>query len=148
MVSVDLMPDGRLVRERDGVAETLVPRADLTRIDQTTEVKIAAQEVEDEAQARAVAVAYARRVRRRTGLTQAEFAARIGVPIDTVGNWEQDKRTPPARPGHYCACSTGRRKRRWPRLSERADERRRVPVGLSTGQYRWSDNCVAPQFRV
>jgi putative transcriptional regulator len=43
--------------------------------------------------------AYARRVRAATQLTQAEFAARLGVPIDTVRNWEQGKRAPrgPAR---------------------------------------------------
>ena len=42
---------------------------------------------------------YARRVRSQTRLTQAEFAARIGVPIETVRNWEQGKRHPrgPAR---------------------------------------------------
>jgi putative transcriptional regulator len=45
------------------------------------------------------AAAYARGVRARTKLTQAEFAARIGVPIETVRNWEQGKRSPrgPAR---------------------------------------------------
>ena len=38
-------------------------------------------------------------VRARTKLTQAEFAARIGVPVETVRNWEQGKRSPrgPAR---------------------------------------------------
>jgi putative transcriptional regulator len=38
-------------------------------------------------------------VRLRTGLTQAAFAGRIGVPLDTVRNWEQGKRSPagPAR---------------------------------------------------
>ncbi len=43
--------------------------------------------------------AYARGVRARTKLTQAEFSARIGVPIETVRNWEQGKRSPrgPAR---------------------------------------------------
>jgi len=43
--------------------------------------------------------AYARGVRAQTKLTQAEFAARIGVPIETVRNWEQGKRSPrgPAR---------------------------------------------------
>ena len=43
--------------------------------------------------------AYAKGVRARTKLTQAEFAARIGVPIETVRNWEQGKRSPrgPAR---------------------------------------------------
>ena len=35
----------------------------------------------------------------QTKLTQAEFATRIGVPIETVRNWEQGKRSPrgPAR---------------------------------------------------
>ena len=43
--------------------------------------------------------AYARGVRARTKLTQAQFAARIGVPLETVRNWEQGKRSPrgPAR---------------------------------------------------
>jgi putative transcriptional regulator len=42
---------------------------------------------------------YARSIRARTKLTQAQFAARIGVPIETVRNWEQGKRSPrgPAR---------------------------------------------------
>jgi putative transcriptional regulator len=42
---------------------------------------------------------YARGIRARAKLTQAEFAARIGVPIETVRNWEQGKRSPrgPAR---------------------------------------------------
>ena len=42
---------------------------------------------------------YARSVRGRTGLTQTAFAARIGVPVETVRNWEQGKRSPrgPAR---------------------------------------------------
>lgn len=48
---------------------------------------------------RASDASYARRVRSQTRLTQAEFAARIGVPIETVRNWEQGKRSPrgPAR---------------------------------------------------
>jgi len=43
--------------------------------------------------------AYARGVRARTKLTQVQFASRIGVPIETVRNWEQGKRSPrgPAR---------------------------------------------------
>jgi len=46
-----------------------------------------------------VDAAYAKGVRARTRLTQVEFAARIGVPIETVRNWEQGKRSPrgPAR---------------------------------------------------
>lgn len=37
---------------------------------------------------------YARRVRKRLGLTQVEFARRIGVPHETIRNWEQGKRGP------------------------------------------------------
>jgi putative transcriptional regulator len=42
---------------------------------------------------------YSRMLRGRMKLTQAEFASRIGVPIETVRNWEQGKRSPrgPAR---------------------------------------------------
>ena len=50
-------------------------------------------------QVRDTDAAYAKGVRARTRLTQAQFAARIGVPIETVRNWEQGKRSPrgPAR---------------------------------------------------
>jgi putative transcriptional regulator len=42
---------------------------------------------------------FVREVRARYGLTQTEFAAQIEVPVETVRNWEQGKRTPrgPAR---------------------------------------------------
>ena len=38
-------------------------------------------------------------MRRRTGLTQAAFARRFGLPLGTLRNWEQGIRTPqgPAR---------------------------------------------------
>ncbi len=38
-------------------------------------------------------------IRKRTGLTQAAFANRIGVPVGTLRNWEQGHRSPtgPAR---------------------------------------------------
>jgi len=40
-----------------------------------------------------------RDLRRRACLTQMEFAARLGVPVETIRNWEQGKRAPrgPAR---------------------------------------------------
>jgi putative transcriptional regulator len=40
-----------------------------------------------------------RDLRRRARLTQQEFAARLGVPVETIRNWEQGKRMPrgPAR---------------------------------------------------
>ena len=36
--------------------------------------------------------AFVRQVRARCGLTQAAFAEKIEVPIETVRNWEQGKR--------------------------------------------------------
>lgn len=40
-----------------------------------------------------------RDLRLRARLTQIEFAARLGVPVETIRNWEQGKRMPrgPAR---------------------------------------------------
>ena len=69
-------------------------RIDFRRVDATTEADIQRQAAEDDAASALDAAAYTRRVRRRTGLTQAAFAARIGVPLDTVRNWEQGKRLP------------------------------------------------------
>lgn len=39
------------------------------------------------------------RIRKRTGLSQAVFSVRIGVPVATLRNWEQGRRSPegPAR---------------------------------------------------
>ena len=37
---------------------------------------------------------FVRRVRKRLGFTQHEFARRIDVPQDTIWNWEQGKRRP------------------------------------------------------
>jgi putative transcriptional regulator len=38
-------------------------------------------------------------IRNKTGLSQAAFALRIGVPVGTIRNWEQGRRAPqgPAR---------------------------------------------------
>jgi putative transcriptional regulator len=40
-----------------------------------------------------------RDLRRRAQLTQQQFAAKLGVPVETIRNWEQGKRAPrgPAR---------------------------------------------------
>jgi putative transcriptional regulator len=40
------------------------------------------------------AAKFARRVRKRLGLTQLEFSNRIDVSLDTIRNWEQGKRCP------------------------------------------------------
>lgn len=96
MLRVRLKADGRLVevlpdgRERDISPD---PRSIVAA------AREAARVAEARAGGRADDASYARQVRGRTGLTQAAFAARIGVPVETVRNWEQGKRSPrgPAR---------------------------------------------------
>jgi putative transcriptional regulator len=92
MLRVRLKADGRLVEilpdgsERDIATD---PRS----------IATAAHTAARAANGRADDATYARNVRSRTGLTQTAFAARIGVPVETVRNWEQGKRSPrgPAR---------------------------------------------------
>src|SRR5215207_8008109 len=88
MMRVRLKADGRIVE--------ILP--DGTERDLTGTATRAAGPGPNEA-GYAGAAAYARGVRAQTKLTQAEFASRIGVPIETVRNWEQGKRSPrgPAR---------------------------------------------------
>lgn len=69
-------------------------RIDTARVDATTDEEIATQQAADEAQALLDAAKFARRVRRRLGLSQAEFSERIDVPLNTIRNWEQGKRSP------------------------------------------------------
>jgi putative transcriptional regulator len=79
---------------RDGSERPLVPEVDWARVDATTEAEIAAQIAETTPRRCAMPPPYARRVRRKVGLSQVAFAQRIGVPVDTVRNWEQGKRAP------------------------------------------------------
>ena len=69
-------------------------RIDPAVVDATTEAEIAMQQREDDAEAMQDMARYARRVRRRLGLTQVELARRIDVPHETIRNWEQGKRCP------------------------------------------------------
>ena len=80
MQRLRLKADGRIVELRDGQEFPLIPTAP--------------------AEAAEVAASPAvRDLRRRARLTQLEFAARLGVPVETIRNWEQGKRMPrgPAR---------------------------------------------------
>jgi putative transcriptional regulator len=72
-----LKADGRIVELRDGQEFPLAPVA--------SPAETGTLEVRD--------------LRRRARLTQQEFAARLGVPVETIRNWEQGKRAPrgPAR---------------------------------------------------
>ena len=69
-------------------------RIDPGKMDATTEAKVAAQERENEAEAMQDMARYARRVRRRLGLSQTELAQRIDLPHETIRDWEQGKRWP------------------------------------------------------
>ena len=71
-----LKADGRIVELRDGQEFPLQPAMP----SETGRVEV-------------------RDLRRRAQLTQQEFATRLGVPVETIRNWEQGKRAPrgPAR---------------------------------------------------
>ena len=72
----------------------LLGRIDMARVDATTEKEIAAQLASDEAGAMQDAAKFARRVRKRLGLSQMEFSTRLNVSLETIRNWEQGKRSP------------------------------------------------------
>ena len=69
-------------------------RFDAERVDTTTEEQIHAQMVADDHEAMLDAAKFARRVRKRLGLSQAELSLRIEVSIETIRNWEQGRRSP------------------------------------------------------
>jgi putative transcriptional regulator len=79
-----LKADGRIVELRDGQEFPLAP---------------VALAVSDEAPTEPASSLAVRDLRRRARLTQVEFASRLGVPVETIRNWEQGKRLPrgPAR---------------------------------------------------
>jgi len=79
MQRLRLKADGRIVELRDGQEFPLAPETVGAPAESGT------PEVRD--------------LRRRAQLTQQEFAARLGVPVETIRNWEQGKRAPrgPAR---------------------------------------------------
>lgn len=82
MQRLRLKADGRIVELRDGQEFPLAPPA------------AAPAPVET-----ALSTPAVRDLRLRARLTQMEFAARLGVPVETIRNWEQGKRMPrgPAR---------------------------------------------------
>jgi putative transcriptional regulator len=87
MQRLRLKADGRIVELRDGQEFPLAPA-----------MPVAAPATTPVAPATMPPLAV-RDLRRRARLTQIEFAARLGVPVETIRNWEQGKRMPrgPAR---------------------------------------------------
>jgi putative transcriptional regulator len=77
-----------------GPATVTAGRIDPLRVDATTEQDIAMQQAADAVDATQDAAKFARRVRKRLGLSQLEFSQRIEVSLDTIRNWEQGKRCP------------------------------------------------------
>lgn len=100
MAKARLKGDGRVVAvTTTGRERPLKPSIDWVKVDATSEREIVRQIDVDDSEARRDAAAYARKVRARTKLSQKQFAKGIGVPVETVRNWEQGKRMPrgPAR---------------------------------------------------
>jgi putative transcriptional regulator len=85
MQRLRLKADGRIVELRDGQEFPLAPAMP--------------EAVAGAATGEAAPLPAVRDLRRRAQLTQLEFAARLGVPVETIRNWEQGKRVPrgPAR---------------------------------------------------
>ena len=69
-------------------------RIDTKKVDATRDSDISRQILEDDAASMLDAAKYARRVRKKLGLSQSELSKRIEVPLDTIRNWEQGKRCP------------------------------------------------------
>jgi putative transcriptional regulator len=88
MQRLRLKADGRIVELRDGQEFPLAPA--MTAVAAATTSVVPADPV---------TLPLVRDLRRRARLTQLEFAARLGVPVETIRNWEQGKRMPrgPAR---------------------------------------------------
>jgi putative transcriptional regulator len=93
MQRLRLKADGRIVELRDGQEFPLVP------VMAESPPAVASQAPLATAPAEAATRPTVRDLRRRVCLTQLEFASRLGVPVETIRNWEQGKRAPrgPAR---------------------------------------------------
>ena len=94
MQRLRLKADGRIVELRDGQEFPLAPALPVAEPAAMSVAPATTDVAPETATSPAV-----RDLRRRACLTQQEFAARLGVPVETIRNWEQGKRMPrgPAR---------------------------------------------------
>jgi len=92
MQRLRLKADGRIVELRDGQEFPLAPMMPEPAFATPSTVP-------DATPGGTGTLPAVRDLRRRAQLTQIEFAARLGVPVETIRNWEQGKRAPrgPAR---------------------------------------------------
>ncbi|MET0221844.1 MAG: helix-turn-helix domain-containing protein [Tardiphaga sp.] len=102
MQRLRLKADGRIVELRDGQEFPLAPTMPEPAVampEPTLALPTASPTTPDVASGKTPALPAVRDLRRRAQLTQLEFAARLGVPVETIRNWEQGKRAPrgPAR---------------------------------------------------
>jgi putative transcriptional regulator len=95
MQRLRLKADGRIVELRDGQEFPLAP----SMSEPAPATPASSPAMPDTAPVETSALPAVRDLRRRARLTQIEFAARLGVPVETIRNWEQGKRAPrgPAR---------------------------------------------------
>ena len=97
MQRLRLKADGRIVELRDGQEFPLAPA--MPGLAPAMPGPEPAPTTPDVTSGEGPALPAVRDLRRRAQLTQLEFAARLGVPVETIRNWEQGKRAPrgPAR---------------------------------------------------
>ena len=69
-------------------------RINTRKLDGFTEADLCNHASQDEALAANDAARYAKLTRTRLGLTQQQFAHYTDIPIDSIRNWEQGKRSP------------------------------------------------------
>src|SRR5437868_670853 len=95
-----LKADGRIVELRDGREFPLAPAMTTTVPSAPANAMPSGSlAMPSGSLAPGVSPPAVRDLRRRARLTQTEFASRLGVPVETIRNWEQGKRAPrgPAR---------------------------------------------------
>jgi len=100
MQRLRLKADGRIVELRDGQEFPLAPAMPgLAHAMPEPATPAGSSTTPDVASGETPALPAVRDLRRRAQLTQLEVAARLGVPVETIRNWEQGKRAPrgPAR---------------------------------------------------
>jgi putative transcriptional regulator len=102
MQRLRLKADGRIVELRDGQEFPLAPAMPELAVampEPVPAMPAASPTAPDVSSGETPPLPAVRDLRRRAQLTQLEFAARLGVPVETIRNWEQGKRAPrgPAR---------------------------------------------------